>query len=80
MQVYPNPTQGSFRLRVSAAAAARTATVTLRDATGRVVLTQTQPFTGGTDLAIDATVLKAGLYMVQVTTPEAVQVGRVVVQ
>ena len=80
VQVYPNPTQGSFRLRVSAAAAARTATVTLRDATGRVVLTQTQPFTGGTDLAIDATVLKAGLYMVQVTTPEAVQVGRVVVQ
>ncbi|WP_241502148.1 T9SS type A sorting domain-containing protein [Hymenobacter glacialis] len=62
-----------------ASTAARTATVVLRDATGRVVLTQTQPLTG-TDLTIDATALKAGLYLVQVTTPEATQVSRVVVE
>lgn len=58
---------------------ARTATVVLRDTTGRVVLTQTQPLTG-TDLSIDATTLKSGLYMVQVTTPEAIQVSRIVVE
>ena len=78
LQVYPNPTRGSFQLHL-AGSAARTATVVLRDVTGRVVMTQTQPL-NGTDLAIDATSLKAGLYMVQVTTPEAVQTSRVVVQ
>jgi hypothetical protein len=78
MQLYPNPTTGSFNLHL-ASTTARTATVVLRDATGRVVLTKTQPLTG-TDLAIDAATLQAGLYMVQVTTPEAVQVSRVVVQ
>ena len=78
LQVYPNPTSGSFRLHL-ASTSARTATIVLRDVTGRVVLTQAQPLTG-TDLHIDATALKAGLYMVQVTTPEAVQTSRVVVE
>ena len=78
LQVYPNPTRGSFRVRL-ANPTARTATVVLRDATGRVVLTQTQALTGN-DLAIDATALQAGLYLVQVTTPEATQVSRVVVE
>ena len=78
LQVYPNPARGSFQLHL-AAGAARTATVVLRDITGRVVLTQTLPL-NGTDLTIDATSLKTGLYMVQVTTPEAVQTSRVVVQ
>ena len=78
LTVYPNPTHGSFRV-VLPAAAARTATVVLRDATGRVVRTQTQPL-NGSDLTIDATSLQAGFYLVQVTTPEAVQTSRVVVQ
>ena len=78
MQVYPNPTRGSFNLRL-ASSSARTATVVLRDATGRVVLTQTQTLTGN-DVSIDATSLKSGLYMVQVTTPESTQVSRVVVE
>jgi hypothetical protein len=78
MQAYPNPTRGSFNLHL-ATTAARTATIVLRDATGRVVLTQTQPL-NGTDLTIDATSLKSGLYLVQVTTPEAVQTSRVVVE
>lgn len=78
LQAYPNPTHGSFQLHL-AGASARTATVVLRDATGRVVMTQTQPL-NGSDLTIDATALKAGLYLVQVTTPEAVQTSRVVVQ
>ena len=79
VQVYPNPTQGSFRLRVSAAASARTATVTLRDALGRVVLTQTQPMAGN-ELSVDARGLRPGVYQVQVVTPEATQVSRVVVE
>ncbi|GAA4050454.1 hypothetical protein GCM10022409_41530 [Hymenobacter glaciei] len=78
LQAYPNPTRGSFQLHLTGASA-RMATVVLRDVTGRVVMTQTQPL-NGTDLTIDATSLKAGLYMVQVTTPEAVQTSRVVVQ
>lgn len=78
LQAYPNPTRGSFQLHLTSGSA-RTATVVLRDATGRVVLTQTQPL-NGSDLTIDATALKAGLYLVQVTTPEAVQTSRVVVQ
>ena len=78
MQAYPNPARGSFNLHL-ASSSARTATIVLRDVTGRVVLTQTQPLTG-TDLTIDATSLKSGLYMVQVTTPEAVQTSRVVVE
>ncbi|MBU6122577.1 phospholipase D-like domain-containing protein [Hymenobacter siberiensis] len=78
MQAYPNPARGSFQLHL-ASSSARTATIVLRDVTGRVVLTQTQPLTG-TDLNIDATALKSGLYMVQVTTPEAVQTSRVVVE
>ena len=79
LQAYPNPTRGSFQLHLASGASARSATVVLRDVTGRVVLTQTQPLNGA-DLTIDATTLKAGLYMVQVTTPEAVQTSRVVVQ
>ena len=78
LQAYPNPTRGSFQLHLTGASA-RTATVVLRDVTGRVVMSQTQPL-NGTDLTIDATSLKAGLYMVQVTTPDAVQTSRVVVQ
>ena len=78
LQVYPNPARGRFQVRLPAGPA-RTARVVLRDATGRVVLDRTQPLTG-TDLALDATALKAGLYLVQVTTPDAVQVGRVVVE
>ena len=78
LQVYPNPTHGSFQVRL-ASTTARTATIVLRDATGRVVLTQTQALTSN-DLAIDATALKSGLYLVQVTTPESTQVSRVVVQ
>ncbi|MBF9221400.1 phospholipase D-like domain-containing protein [Hymenobacter ruricola] len=78
LQAYPNPTAGSFNLHL-ASTTARTATIVLRDATGRVVLTQTQPLTGN-DLTIDATSLKSGLYLVQVTTPEATQVSRVVVE
>ncbi len=78
LQVYPNPSQGSFSLHLPATAA-RTARIVLRDATGRVVLAQTQPLTGA-DLTIDATALKSGLYLVQVTTPEAVQTSRVVVE
>ena len=78
MQVYPNPAQGSFALRLPAGTA-RTATVVLRDALGRIVLTQTAALTGN-DVAVDASSLKAGLYMVQVTTADAVQLGRVVVE
>ena len=51
----------------------------LRNATSRVALTQTQSLTG-TALSIDATALKSGLYMVQVTTPEAIQVSRIVLE
>ena len=78
MQAYPNPTCGSFNLHLDRTAA-RMASIVLRDATGRVVLTQTQSLTG-IDLTVDATALKAGLYLVQVTTPETVQTSRVVVE
>ena len=78
LQAYPNPTRGSFQLHL-ATTTARTVSIVLRDATGRVVLTQTQPLTSN-DLTVDATALKSGLYMVQVTTPEATQVSRVVVE
>ncbi|UOQ71255.1 phospholipase D-like domain-containing protein [Hymenobacter cellulosilyticus] len=80
IQVYPNPTHGKFQLRVAAASKARTATVTLRDATGRVVLTQTQAIGVGEEVKVDASALGAGLYMVQVVTPESTQVSRVVVE
>jgi phosphatidylserine/phosphatidylglycerophosphate/cardiolipin synthase-like enzyme len=78
MQAYPNPNKGTFSLRL-ASTSARTATIVLRDVTGRVVLERTQAY-NGQDLAVDATSLKTGLYMVQVTTPDAVQVSRVVVE
>jgi hypothetical protein len=78
IQAYPNPTKGSFSLKL-ASTSARTATVVLRDVTGRVVLERTQPY-NGQDLSVDATSLKSGIYMVQVTTPESVQVSRVVVE
>ncbi|WP_019948173.1 phospholipase D-like domain-containing protein [Hymenobacter aerophilus] len=78
VQVYPNPTSGKFRLRVQSNAA-RTARVVLRDATGRVVLDQTKPL-NGQDVSVDASGLKAGLYLVQIVTPEATQVSRVVVE
>ncbi|QNH63767.1 phospholipase D-like domain-containing protein [Hymenobacter sediminicola] len=78
VQVYPNPTHGQFSLRLEASKA-RTATITLRDVTGRVVLQQTRAL-NGQDVAIDGSQLKAGLYLVQIVTPEATQVSRVVVE
>ena len=78
VQVYPNPTHGQFRLRVQTGAA-RSARVVLRDATGRVVLDQTKPL-NGQDVSVDASDLKSGLYLVQIVTPEATQVSRVVVE
>ncbi|UOG73063.1 phospholipase D-like domain-containing protein [Hymenobacter tibetensis] len=78
VQVYPNPTSGSFAVRLEASKA-RTATVTLRDVTGRVVLAQTRPL-NGQEVTVDASTLRAGLYMVQIATPEATQISRVVVE
>jgi len=78
MQAYPNPARGSFNLHL-ASTSARTATIVVRDATGRVVLERSQAY-NGQDVTIDATALKSGLYLVQVTTPEAVQLTRVVVE
>ncbi|WP_167852062.1 phospholipase D-like domain-containing protein [Hymenobacter elongatus] len=79
VQVYPNPTSGKFKLRIEASKA-RTAAITLRDATGRVVLSQTQPIGAGEEVSVDASSLKSGLYMVQIVTPESTQVSRVVVE
>ena len=78
VQVYPNPTRGKFQLRVQSGAA-RTARVILRDATGRVVLDQTKAL-NGQDVSVDASQLRAGLYLVQIETAEATQVSRVVVE
>ncbi|RSK24009.1 phospholipase D-like domain-containing protein [Hymenobacter metallilatus] len=78
VQVYPNPTRGQFQLRVQSGAA-RTARVTLRDATGRVVLDQTKPL-NGQDISVDASQLRAGLYLVHIETAEQTQVSRVVVE
>ncbi|PJJ60749.1 phospholipase D-like domain-containing protein [Hymenobacter chitinivorans] len=79
VQAYPNPTHGRFQLRVEASKA-RTATITLRDVTGRVALTQTQTIGAGEEVKVDASSLKAGLYMVQIVTPESTQTSRVVVE
>ncbi|MBC8085381.1 MAG: T9SS type A sorting domain-containing protein [Hymenobacter sp.] len=78
VQLYPNPTHGQFAMRLEASKA-RTATVTLRDVTGRVVLEQSRPLSGQ-EVTVDASTLRAGLYMVQIVTPEATQVSRVVVE
>ncbi|UOQ77540.1 phospholipase D-like domain-containing protein [Hymenobacter sp. 5516J-16] len=78
VQVYPNPTSGKFQLRVQASAA-RTARVVLRDATGRVVLDQIKPL-NGQEVSVDASALRAGLYLVQIETAESTQVSRVVVE
>ncbi|HEX8425413.1 phospholipase D-like domain-containing protein [Hymenobacter sp.] len=78
VQVYPNPTHGAFAVHL-AASKARTATVTLRDVTSRVVLEQTRQL-NGQDVTVDASTLRAGMYMVQVVTSEATQVSRVVVE
>lgn len=78
LRAYPNPARSSFRLAL-AGTSAPTATLVVRDLTGRVALTRTQPLTG-TDLTVDATALRPGLYLVQLTTPAAVQVSRVVVE
>ncbi|RSK45070.1 phospholipase D-like domain-containing protein [Hymenobacter rigui] len=78
VQVYPNPTRGQFQLRVQSGAA-RTARVILRDATGRVVLDQIKALTGQ-DVSVDASQLRAGLYLVQIETAESTQVSRVVVE
>ena len=79
LRVYPNPARGgSFSLNLPATAA-RTATVTLRDVLGRVAFTQTLPLTG-TDLRVEAGRLPAGVYLVQLVTPEATQMSRVVVE
>ena len=79
IQIYPNPTHGSFAVHLDDTSKAHTATVTLRDAMGRVVLEQRRPL-NGQEVTVDASALRAGLYLVQLVTPEATQVSRVVVE
>ena len=75
LRLYPNPAAGRFRVALPPAGPARTAEVTLRDLTGREVLRQTRPLQGQ-ELSIDAANLKAGLYLLQVTTAGATQTAR----
>ncbi|WP_045687090.1 phospholipase D-like domain-containing protein [Hymenobacter sp. AT01-02] len=78
VHVYPNPTSGSFQLRMHSDKA-RSARVVLRDATGRIVLDQTKTL-NGQEVSVDASSLRAGLYLVQIETTESTQISRVVVQ
>ena len=53
--------------------------MTLRDALGRVVLTQTQPLADN-ELSVDAHGLRPGIYQVQIVLPDTTQMSRVVVE
>lgn len=79
LRVYPNPAAGRFQVAFPTPSAARNATLTLRDLTGRVVFSETRSLTGA-ELSVDAPNLQAGVYLLQLTTAGAVQVGRVVVE
>ena len=78
VQVYPNPAHDAFAVYLEASKA-HTATVTLRDVTGRVALKQVRPL-NGQEMTVNASALRAGLYLVQIVTPEVTQVSRVVVE
>ena len=67
LSVFPNPAQQHFTLRLPAVAGARTAQLTLVNALGQTVLTQTTALQAdGTQVVVDVPGLATGLYTLRV--------------
>jgi PKD repeat protein len=78
LQLFPNPTSGTARLEMELAQSG-TVGYTLRDVTGRTVLQHSSPqAAGAVSLELDLTAQPAGVYFLQVTTPQGVETRRLV--
>lgn len=78
LQLWPNPNQGQFRIKAEGIDAA-SAEVSILDALGRQVWLQDMPAEGRRLTgALDLRSLPAGLYLVEVRTPEQRWLGRLI--
>ncbi|MGI4835316.1 MAG: DUF4331 family protein [Janthinobacterium lividum] len=81
VQLFPNPTRGSFTLVVPAGLGASSATATLYNQLGQLVSQRTLPLTAaGATAQFDVSLLTPGVYTLQLAGSTAQVVKRVVVQ
>jgi endonuclease I len=80
LELYPNPTSESLRLRLPGTAGVHAATIELLDGLGRVVRSRSATLSNTDAAQLDLRGLPAGLYAVRVRTAAGQYAGRVVVQ
>ena len=81
LAVYPNPARQSFTVSLPALGNARTAQLELVNALGQAVSRQTISLAAsGTQVAVDATGLATGIYMVQVRAGGETAITRLVIE
>lgn len=80
LEIFPNPTSESVRLRLPAVAGTLAATVEVLDPMGRVVRSRPANIGAADAVQVDLRGLAAGLYAVRVTTGTVQYTGRVVLQ
>ena len=80
LEVFPNPAQHVFTLRLPALAGERTVNLTLVNSLGQVVQTRSIELTAdGTDIQVDVRMLAAGLYTMRVQAGAQAAAQQVVV-
>jgi endonuclease I len=80
LEIFPNPTAESVRLRLPAVATTVAATIEVLDPMGRVVLTRPANIGAADAVQLDLRGLAAGLYAVRVSTGAVQYTGRLVLQ
>ena len=81
LEVYPNPAQRTFSLRLPALGGERTARLTLLNSLGQAVLTRSLELRpGGTEAQVDVSALAAGLYTLRVQAGRQTAAQQVVLE
>lgn len=79
LSIYPNPSDGIFKLNISTAAQTNY-NLLMRDVNGKVVYTNDVVVNGNFQDQLDFSSLAKGVYYLQVKTPKAIEVKKLIIQ
>jgi len=78
VRIYPNPAHGYFVIGNYGKVDVRTASILVRDLTGRTLINQ--KFTNDTEQKINIGSLSKGMYVVSIITPGNVQTQKLIIE